>query len=135
MGAATARRRRHRRLTVRVIVDITSARGLRRETASTLGAGGLFVSTDRPLAKGTRLKLRFQLPERDTVHEIEGRVAWASAPGRGIHGVPHGTGMCIAFQDRRATKRLAEDLEAFSDAFDAPDLPDLPDDDAPRADD
>jgi len=96
------RRRRYRRLTLRVVVEYASEHGLQTDLATTLGAGGLFVATDTPLAETTRLKLRFQLPGADRRWEIEGRVAWADASGMGVE-----------FVDRDAVARLAEDLEGW----------------------
>lgn len=103
-----AERRRHRRRTVRVLVEYLSDAGLCYDTATTLGAGGLFIETDRPLPEGTAIKLAFQLPGSDVRHEIEGRVAWAHRPSGGSVGA---AGMGVEFRDRRASDRLARDLE------------------------
>ena len=103
-------RRRHRRRTVRVLVEIISERGLSVDPATTLGAGGLFIETESPLPEGARMKLRFALPGQDDPHEIEGRVVWRrrpSDPGR------HAPGMGIEFTDRVAAARLAKSLEAL----------------------
>jgi uncharacterized protein (TIGR02266 family) len=99
------RRRRYRRLTLRVVVEYASEAGLHSDLATTLGAGGLFVATDAPLAETTQLKLRFQLPGATESWEIEGRVAWADASGMGVE-----------FVDREAVGRLAEALERWDPA-------------------
>jgi len=99
--------RRHRRRTVRVNVDYVSEAGSYRETATTLGAGGLFVQTDRPLPQGTSVELRFRLPGREWVHEIQGRVAWCRPPSESG---PYASGMGIQFTDRIAAALLAQDL-------------------------
>ena len=78
--------RRHRRRTVRILVDYSSASGVHCEYATTLGAGGLFIETEQPLPRGTSLKVRFRLPGGEGVHEIEGRVAWAHTPRAGEPG-------------------------------------------------
>ncbi len=96
------RRRRYRRLTLRVNVEYASESGLHSALATTLGAGGLFVACDEPLAEASRLKLRFRLPGSEELWEIEGRVAWADA-----------TGMGIEFLDRSAVGRLSLALEAL----------------------
>jgi uncharacterized protein (TIGR02266 family) len=97
-------RRRYRRLTLRVVVEYSSDAGLQTELATTLGAGGLFVATDAPLAETTRLKLRFKLPGATHRWELEGRVAWADASGMGVE-----------FVDRTAVGRLAAALERWGE--------------------
>lgn len=109
-------RRRFRRMTVRLLVDFVAAGRVRCEYATTLGAGGMFVETDEPLAPGTPVKARFRLPGGDRLHEIEGRVAWWQPP------VPDATracGMGISFTDAAAISALAHELERFE----APDAP------------
>ncbi len=96
------RRRRYRRLTLRVLVEYASEAGLHADLATTLGAGGLFIATDAPLAETTRLKLRFQLPGAAERWEMEGRVAWADDAGMGVE-----------FVDRSAVSRLAAALERW----------------------
>ena len=100
-------RRRYQRRTVRVRVDCVSETGSHRDTATTLGAGGLFVQTDRPLPRGTSVELRFRLPGRDWVHEIQGRVCWCRPPSESG---PYASGMGIQFTDRIAAALLAQDL-------------------------
>lgn len=95
-------RRRYRRLTVRVVVEYTADDGLRTDLATTLGAGGLFIAADPPLAETLPIKVRFRLPGEETLWEIEGRVAWADH-----------TGMGIEFVDRQAIARLARALERW----------------------
>ena len=101
-------RRRYRRRTVRIAVEYLSDTGLHRERATTLGAGGLFIETDSPVAAGSVLKLCFQLSEAGAHHEIEGRVVWSNGAGDCDAGA---TGMGIEFLDRAAAKALAAELE------------------------
>lgn len=100
--------RRHRRRTLRVMVEYSSVEGDRCEPATTLGAGGVFIATPEPLLESTELVLRFRLPGSDTLHEILGRVAWSRRTGEHPE---HGPGMGIEFIDRDATRRLARELE------------------------
>lgn len=102
------RRRRFRRRTVRVLVEYSSAAGLCRDTATTLGCGGMFIESDRPLPAGSLLKVRFQLPGRPGQHEIEGQVVWSRLPTGPPASAP---GMGIEFIDRRAAAALAGELE------------------------
>jgi uncharacterized protein (TIGR02266 family) len=100
--------RRYRRRTVRVMVEYLSDAGLCTDPATTLGAGGLFIETEAPLAEGSALKIRFQLPGSDQSHEIEGRVVWRRRPAD-VGG--HASGMGIEFTDRTASTQLARELE------------------------
>ena len=101
-------KRRYRRRTVRITVEYLSDAGLHRERATTLGAGGLFIETDSPVAAGSLLKLRFQVSEAGTHHEIEGRVIWSRGAGNLEAGA---IGMGIEFLDRTAANALAIELE------------------------
>jgi len=101
-------RRRYRRRTVRVLVEYLSDAGLCCDTATTLGAGGLFIETDHPLPTDSAIKLAFQLPGSNVRHEIEGRVAWTRRPSGAAIGAP---GMGIEFSDRVASARLARELQ------------------------
>ena len=106
--AADRPKRRYRRRTVRITVEYLSDTGLHRERATTLGAGGLFVETDSPVAAGSVLKLRFQLSETGEHHEIEGRVIWSKGVGNRDAGA---TGMGIEFLNRASASALAVELE------------------------
>ena len=103
-------RRRFRRRTVRILVEFLSNSGPRCETATTLGAGGLFIQTDTPCRRGTVLKLRFRISDRGENHEIEGRVVWSNSVAAEAVGAP---GMGVEFTDRNATKILASELETL----------------------
>jgi Tfp pilus assembly protein PilZ len=105
---ASRPKRRYRRRTVRITVEYLSDTGLHCERATTLGAGGLFIETESPVAAGSLLKLRFRLSETGVHHEIEGRVIWS----RGIGNYDAGnTGMGIEFLNRSAANALAVELE------------------------
>ena len=57
--------REFRRITMRVMVDYVADGTPYCEYATTLGAGGMFVRTEEPLARGTTLKVRFRLGEAE----------------------------------------------------------------------
>lgn len=103
-------RRRYRRRTVRVLVEYVSDSGVAADPATTLGAGGVFIETESPLAAGELLKLRFSLPGRETLHEIQGRVVWRRRP---CDPGQHAPGMGIEFTDRSAAGQLARELETL----------------------
>lgn len=108
MSSAKENHRRHRRQTVRILVDYHSDAGPRCDYATTLGAGGLFIETDEPLPPNTIIKLRFRLPHSEDLHELQGRITWnrdgksgdrATAPGMGVQ-----------FTDPSSTGALAREL-------------------------
>jgi uncharacterized protein (TIGR02266 family) len=103
--------RRYRRRPVRVLVEYFSDAGLCCDTATTLGAGGMFIQTHEPLPVDAPIKLSFQLPDSDTRHTFEGRVVWANPPQPGSIGAP---GMGIEFNDRRVSQLLAQEIERLS---------------------
>ena len=106
--AASRPKRRYRRRTVRITVEYLSDTGLHCERATTLGAGGLFIETDSPIAAGSLIKLRFQLSETGAHHEVEVRVVWSKGVGNGELGA---TGMGIEFLNRAAANALAVELD------------------------
>jgi uncharacterized protein (TIGR02266 family) len=112
---ALREQRRYRRLTVRLEVSwlVEDDGRVGAAVATTLGAGGLFIASEAPLAPGTRLRVRLRLPGCDDTHELAGRVVWANTPS--TPGVPpSGYGMGISFSDRHAQARLARDLERYA---------------------
>jgi uncharacterized protein (TIGR02266 family) len=98
--------RRFRRSTVRIRVDYQTSTGLRSDTATTLGIGGLFVSTHDPLPVGSIVRLRFQLAGGPH-HEIDGHVVWCHGPHEPSD---RACGMGVAFARDRSTARLAQEL-------------------------
>jgi uncharacterized protein (TIGR02266 family) len=95
-----------------VLVEYLSDAGLCCDTATTLGAGGLFIETETPLPPGSRPKLAFRLPDGDLRHELEGEVVWSRRPADAGAGSP---GMGIEFCDRAARSRLARELQRLDE--------------------
>lgn len=105
------RHRRFRRRLLRVLVDYHAGGTPCCEYATTLGAGGLFIETESPLAPGTLLTVRFRVPGGDTLHRIEGRVTWQHRADQARAGDLRPSGMGVEFTDARAAAALAHDLE------------------------
>lgn len=101
--------RRFRRWSARILVDYTCEGGIRCDYATSISAGGLFIETESTLPLGRVVKLRFRLPDHDTLHEIEGQVCWRcdELPDE-VQQVP---GFGIQFTDGDATTLLARQLE------------------------
>jgi uncharacterized protein (TIGR02266 family) len=106
--------RKHRRMTVRFLVDYQARGGIHCDYATTLGAGGMFLQTELPLRRGDSVKVRFRIPGGDMLHELEARVTWAhearSTPG----GNAHLPGVGLQFTDPTATVELARELEDYA---------------------
>jgi len=105
-----ARGRRHRRMTVKLAVEIEGPGGTQRLAASTLGAGGLFAHTETPPPAGARLCVRLRLPHGARLHVLPARVAWVH-PRHGARPPLRVPGMGVEFTDPAACARLARDLE------------------------
>jgi uncharacterized protein (TIGR02266 family) len=101
--------RRHRRQTVRILVDYHFDQGVRCDYATTLGAGGLFIECDEPLPVATILKLRLRLPHSEALHGLEGRVSWTRSAQAG--GRAFAPGMGVQFTDPAAAGPLARELD------------------------
>lgn len=105
-------RRRYPRLTLRVQVVLDTPTGPIAATATTLGAGGLFVATSAPLAAHAPLVVRFHLPGDDTELCLRGHVAWhrPTEPGAGVG---------VAFDDADARADIAARLERWAELREA----------------
>jgi uncharacterized protein (TIGR02266 family) len=103
--------RRYRRQTLRILVDYVWDKGVACDYATTLGAGGMFLETEEPLAQGDILKVRFRLPKGEVLHEVEGRVVWLRESADRLRATAGGAG--IRFSDQEAVQRLARELEDY----------------------
>ena len=109
------RHRRFRRQLLRVLVDYSAGGTPCCEYATTLGAGGLFIETENPLAPGTLLSVRFRVPGGNVLHRIEGRVTWHHDAANVRAGDVRPPGMGVEFTDAHAAAELARELDALPD--------------------
>ena len=93
MGAElkTTEHRTTRRLPIRVQVEYESLENFLLDYTANISIGGMFIRTEKPLASGTRFRLRFRIPGRSKPIETYGEVCWAMGeeegggdPGMGI---------------------------------------------------
>jgi uncharacterized protein (TIGR02266 family) len=96
-------------MTVRIRAVYEHAGAVREATATTLGAGGLFVATDDPPPPGSALRIRFRVPGGAREHDLAARVVWTHRPGD-PGSQSHGMG--LAFTSPAACAALAAELEA-----------------------
>ena len=106
--------RRYPRLTLRVEVMIEAPGYRESATATTLGAGGLFVATAAPIPRRTPLVVRFRLPGEDSELRFDAHVAWCKDAGS------DGTsGMGLSFDDPDSRAVLAAMLERWAERREA----------------
>ena len=107
-------RREYRRVTIRILIDYQASGGIYYDYATTLGAGGMFLQTDLPLARNDSVKVRFRIPGSETFHELEARVTWADAAHEDFAGNFRSAGVGLQFTSPEATEALAQDLEDYA---------------------
>lgn len=106
--------RKHRRMTVRILVDYQALGGIHCDYATTLGAGGMLLQSELELKRGDLVKVRFRIPGGEELFELEARVTW-------VHAGPHQDadsnrvpGVGLQFTDAAATANLARELEDYA---------------------
>lgn len=105
--------RKHRRMTVRMLVDYQAMGGIHCDYATTLGAGGMFLQTELELSRGDHVKVRFRVPGNETLHELQARVTWRHDARADENGQMHTPGVGLQFTDPTATAELARELEDY----------------------
>jgi uncharacterized protein (TIGR02266 family) len=105
--------RKHRRVTVRILVDYQAHGGIHCDYATTLGAGGMFLQTELPMRRGDRVKVRFRVPGGEALHELEARVTWCHE-ARTQRDASRSPGVGLQFTDPARTVALARELDDFA---------------------
>ncbi len=106
--------RKHRRTTVRILVDYQAHGGIHCDYATTLGAGGMFLQTELVMKRGDIVKLRFRIPGGEQLHELEARVTWYHAAKQEPNGNLRTPGVGLQFSDPSKTAALARELNDFA---------------------
>jgi len=89
-------RRRAVRKPIRLMVEYESTEDFLVDYTANLSVGGMFIVTDRPLPKGTLLRMSFRLPGGEETIEATGQVRWAVQPSSSE---PMRPGMGISFEE------------------------------------
>ena len=101
------------RIPIRVRVEYTSMADFIDDYTSNISLGGMFVHSTKPLAIGTRFRLRFRLPGRNKPIETYAFVRWVADAAQA--GEEH-CGMGIQFDDLRPSdQRFIEEWLRESD--------------------
>ncbi len=106
--------RKHRRMTVRILVDYQARGGIHCDYATTLGAGGMFLQTELTMTRGEIVKVRFRIPGGEKLHELEARVTWYHAARPESDGSVRTPGVGLQFSDPSLTAELARELEDYA---------------------
>jgi len=105
--------RKHRRMTVRMLVDYQAMGGIHCDYATTLGAGGMFLQTELALRRGDLVKVRFRVPGCELLHELQAQVTWSNGAANAEKGELRTPGVGLQFTDHAATGELARELEDY----------------------
>jgi Tfp pilus assembly protein PilZ len=107
--------RKHRRVTVRILVDYQARGAIRCDYATTLGAGGMFLETELVMNRGECVKVHFRIPGGEELHELEARVTWHHAAKQEPGGNLRTPGVGLQFSDPTRSSQLARELEDFAE--------------------
>lgn len=108
----TADRRRHPRFSTRLEVDWRSENTFLFAYITDISALGIFVQTDRPAARGSRITLRFRTP--DETFELEGEVAWSTTGDDDDDELRHGMGVQLVGLDDAHRDRIMALVQAVA---------------------
>ncbi|MAG30427.1 MAG: hypothetical protein CL908_05960 [Deltaproteobacteria bacterium] len=106
--------RKHRRMTVRILVDYQARGSIHCDYATTLGAGGMFLQTELAMRRGEIVKIRFRIPGGELLHELAGRVTWCHEAKEDANGEVRTPGVGLQFVDPTLTANLARELEDYA---------------------
>ncbi len=113
MSQDISERRSDRRLPIRVLVEYECVEDFLVDFTANISIGGMFIKTDKPLAVGTRFRLRFKLPDDDEPIDTVAEVRWVLPPEEAG---PMAAGMGICFEDlsagdRKKVEKLLEEWD------------------------
>ena len=93
------------RVPVQLLVDYRGSNGnYLFDFCKDLGAGGVFIKTDKPMELGSKLDLTFTLPDSKETLRTKGEVIWVQPPIQGRQDLTPGMGVQFAHfhQEQRA---------------------------------
>ena len=86
-----------------------------------ISRGGIFITSQKPLPIGTRVRLVFSLPDFPLPFDLAGEVRWVNPVGHGSHAAP-GMGVMFSNLDDNTRKRIERFIKHSKAA--PPPLPD-----------
>lgn len=101
------------RIPVNILVDYKSQGTYLFDFCRDLGAGGVFIATEKPSAVGEELELSFTIPDAKKTLSVKGKVTWIQSK---IETKPQvSPGMGVQFQDFSSEQRKM--LEEFVERY------------------
>lgn len=85
--------RAHPRLPIKIRVDFTSDDAVKSAFSMNISAGGIYVTTPKPLPPGDEVVIQLYLPSLDGPVEVLGEVVWTNVHPEGRNDFPEGMGI------------------------------------------
>ena len=95
------------RLPIRMLVEYESSEDFLIDYTANMSIGGMFIQTSNPLEVGTRFRLRFRIPERESPVDTVGEVCWVLTPEEAGCMQP---GMGVRFEELAGKDRASVEL-------------------------
>jgi uncharacterized protein (TIGR02266 family) len=111
MAKASRERRRERRVPVQIQIQYKSADGFFQDYIRNLSLGGIFIETEKPLPKNTKLRVEFCLPEMTDPITADGVVVHTLRVGQKKKSDNSVSGMGIRFSDLESSSKQV--LESY----------------------
>lgn len=86
-------RRQYQRVPAQILIKYRNADQFFTDYMQNISRGGIFVPTQQPLPKETRLQISFSLPDYDRLITADGIVVHSVQPGSNSHDGPAGMGV------------------------------------------
>ena len=103
---------------MRLMVEYEVLEDFLMDYTSNVSIGGMFIRTDDPMAKGTKFRMRFQIPSHLQPVEANGEVCWVVPTTSGASHIQAGMGIRfsdIAAKDKRKIEALLRDWADHDD--------------------
>jgi type IV pilus assembly protein PilZ len=113
--------RRDLRLPVELKVGYRTVGSFITDYILNVSRGGIFITTQRPLPIGTRVRLVFSLPDFPLPFDLAGEVRWVNPVGHASHAAP-GMGIQFSNLDDHIRKRIERFIKSAKQQ--PPPLPD-----------
>ncbi len=104
------------RIPVQLLVDYRSDGNYLFDFCKDLGAGGVFIQTNSPLAHGSTVQLTFTLPDSKETLKASGKVIWVQNTVAGRKDLTPGMGVQFADFSKQDRKKLEDFVGRFQPA-------------------
>jgi type IV pilus assembly protein PilZ len=102
------------RIPVQLLVDYRSDGNYLFDFCKDLGAGGVFIQTEKPLAHGSEIELTFTIPDsKETLH-TKGKVIWVQNAIEGRTDLCPGMGVQFTAFESESRKILKDFIDRYA---------------------